>query len=109
MEENETLQPSLGTTLKFSVVANLGDVHMEDVDFSCCFFTGYSQKRVEIAKGDNRMLHVGRDSYIAVVDTEDVGAGQYYMKFTAMIPDTDCESGFRQEVVTVPTGINVKG
>lgn len=109
MEENKILPPSVGTELKISVTANLGnDIHMADVDFTCCFYTDYSRKRVEISKGDGKMLYISNDLYIAIVDTKEIGAGQYYMKFTAKIPDTDCEDGFREEVVTIPTGINVK-
>ena len=101
MEENIILPPSFGTTLKIVVSGNLGQYHLSDVDFSCCFFADCQRSHLVIKKGDAKMLYMDDDHYLAVVDTRKVGVGQYHMKVTAMIPDPDIEGGFREEVVTI--------
>ena len=102
MADNRTiLPPSVGTTLKIAVSADLGEYHMDDVDFSCCFYSQYIRNKVVINKGDEKMIKIDEDTYVAVIDTRLIGAGQYYMKFTAFLPDIDLESGLREEVVTV--------
>ena len=106
MNDKNALQPSLGTTLKLLVSADLGEgIHLEDVDFCCVFFryginTGQTVNKSEMSK-------ISQDEYIAVVDTKIIGTGEYYMRLTAYIPDTDVDSGIRTEVVVVPTGIRV--
>lgn len=105
MNEKTILPPSIGTILKFSVTADLGTgIHMSDVSFKCEFLNRFG-KKILIDKSE--MIYVSDDEYIAVVDTKLIGTGEYWMRFTAEIPDTDVESGFRTEVVTKPTGINV--
>lgn len=101
------LPPSVGTELKLNVTADLGnDLHLSDVDFIARFSNGFGNP-VTIEKKD--MKKYDDDNYIAVVDTNIAGAGEYWMKLTVELPDNDCEDGFRTEVVTVPTGIIVKG
>lgn len=105
MNEKQILPPSNGTTLKFSVTADLGkDIHMSDVSFKCEFLNKYGKKML-VEKAN--MVYVSDDEYIAVVDTRLIGTGEYWMRFTAEIPDTDVDGGLRTEVVTVPTGINI--
>lgn len=102
------LPPSLGTVLKIAVTAELGnDMHLKDVDFRCTFYcTSIVTKRVTVAKEDMTMLD--DDTFLAVVDTKQVGAGQYYARLEVDVPDTDVsETGLRREVVTIPTYINV--
>lgn len=102
----KTLPPSVGTQLKIAVTADLGGVHMSEVDFVCYFFrSGDSEHGVVVKKAE--MTFVGEDEYLAVVNTSDIGAGEYLMKFTAQIPDSDLEDGLRTEMVCVPTGIRV--
>ena len=102
-----TLPPSLGTELKLNVNAELGNnLHLADVDFTATFYTQMRRSEV-FAKED--MVKVDDDNYIAVIDTTNLGTGEYMMKLTAEIPDADCEDGFRTEVVKVSTHIYVKG
>ena len=108
-EEIKVLDPSLGTTLKIHVDAGLGNnLTLDDVDFNCKFFTNYNNKGMTIAKGDAKMLPLGDGTYLAIVPTREVGTGVYMMRLTAFLPDTDVEGGFREEVVTISTGIPVK-
>lgn len=106
MNEKSVLQPSLGTTLKLLVSADLGEgIHLEDVDFSCVFFRSGINTGQQVSK--EAMMKLNQDEYIAVVDTNVIGTGEYYMRLTAYLPDTDVESGIRTEVVVVPTGVRV--
>lgn len=100
------LPPSVGTTLKILVSADLGGgVHMDDVDFTCVFFR--SEPRASQTVQKSEMIRIDQDKYIAEVATNVIGAGAYYIKFTAYIPDSDIKDGIREEVVTIPTGIKV--
>ena len=103
---NTILPPSKGTEIKISVTAELGaDIHMDDVDFECEFYGTFVQNKVTVRKEE--MIRIDADEYVAIVDSAVVGTGQYYMRFTAYIPDTDMDDGLRTEVVTIPTGIRV--
>lgn len=106
MAEN-ILPPARGTILKLAVTADLGEsIHMEDVQFECKFFcSGLSVKSQTVKKEE--MIQIGADEYLACVDTSIVGVGEYCMRFTAWLPDTDVNGGLRQESVVTPTGIRV--
>lgn len=99
------LPPSVGSKLKMAVTANLGEVHMSEVDFECVFFRNGGRSVQKIAKSE--MSYVSDDEYLAIVDTDMIGGGEYFMKFTAWIPDADMDGGLRSEVVIIPTGIRV--
>jgi len=106
---NNILPPIVGTIIKIAVTANLGkNIHMVDVDFNCVVFNrnnGGQRGSITLQKGD--MIYVGDDEYIAVVDTTVIGRGDYYIKFSADVPDSDCTDGIRKEIVEIPTGIRV--
>lgn len=104
----KVLTPSVGTKLKLNVHADVGSgLHMSDVEFECMFYTNNASRRSLTVK-KSEMAKVDDDNYIAVVDTAVVGAGGYMMKFSAYVPDSDCEGGYRLEVVRLDTGIPVK-
>lgn len=102
---HDTLPPSVGTVLKLAVKANLGGVHMSEVDFNCVFFRKGCQKTVKLTKQD--MTYVGDDEYIATVPTSVIGPGEYLCRFSADIPDGDVPDGMRPETVVIPTGVRV--
>ena len=106
MDRNQILPPSIGTTLKLLITADLGDnIHLEDVDFTCVFFREGLRNGLTIEKQE--MTRMDKDEYIAVVDTKIIGTGEYYMKLSVRIPDNDVEGSLRDEVVVVPTNIRV--
>lgn len=105
--EGKILTPVIGTTIKIAVSAGLGkDVHMEDVDFSCVIYND-SIKSNSVTLQKSEMVYVDKDTYLAVVDTSVIGAGEYFIRFSADIPDTDCPNGIRREIVSTSTGIKV--
>ena len=105
---DKVLTPSVGTKIKLNVHADVGSgLHLSDVEFECMFSTNNARHRFLTVK-KSEMVKVDNDNYIAVVDTATVGAGGYMMKFSAYVPDGDCEGGYRLEVVRVDTGIPVK-
>jgi len=106
MDNTGVLPPAKGTKLKLSVTADLGDLSMDDVDFNCTFFRADATSRKQTVTKEE-MVRIDRNEYVAVVDTAVIGAGEYYLKFTAYLPDTDVSDGIRPEVVSVPTGIRV--
>ncbi len=77
---------------------------MEDMEFSCTFYT-YPSLTVSFTKEE--MIRVDADNYIAIVDTEKIGAGAIMCRIDAHIRDGDCPDGWRREVITAPTGITV--
>lgn len=106
MDKEKVLPPSIGTKIPILVEADLGESHMEDVDFECKFYTDVFKKGIVLKKED--MFYVDKDSYIAIVDTSKIGLGQYWLRLTANIPDPRLTEGVRPEVVNIPVeGINV--
>ena len=105
--EGKVLPPVIGTTIKIAVAAELGkDIHMVDVNFSCVVYNNaIKSNSITLQKSD--MIYVEDDLYLAVVDTSNIGTGEYYIRFSADIPDSDCVGGIRKEIVTIPTGIKV--
>lgn len=100
-EEIKVLPPSIGTILPICVDANVGQgLHMQDVNFECKFYTETYKKGIVVNKSE--MFFVNEDEYIALVDSSKIGVGQYWLKFTAYVPDPRLDSGVRPEVVDIP-------
>lgn len=94
---------ALGTEFKINVSADpIDGIHMAEYDFECTLYV-YSNKSVTYKKGDEkRIKETDRDNYRIIVPAEDsvkLGKGEVMLKFTAHIPDSDFEDGFRTEVV----------
>lgn len=108
-KENNFMPPSVGTTLKIAVTADIGnDKHLSDgdVDFECTFHVeGMLSKKQTYAKSE--MTYLDDDTYLAVVDSSKIGVGKYYCLLSVMIPDEDAPDNVRCEKVRFPTYINV--
>lgn len=96
----------VGTAFKLNInMEPIDNYHMEDVEWEAKVFTELGKKSVSITK-DNA-IKVNKDNYMIVVDSSVLGAGNYYITLTAMIPDGDIPSGRRQEVKTAFTGVTI--
>lgn len=98
----------LGTDFKVNVhMDNIDGYSMDDVDFVCVFYTN-SKKKVTIPKDD--MIPI-RDSnyvsYVAPLESKDLGQGVLKIVYEADIPDNDFDDGLRHEVVPITTGIKI--
>lgn len=104
----DDMAPVVGTVLKINVTAVLsGGLHLEDVDFECEFYSEtIGTKKVTVKKA--QMAYVDVNNYLAVVDTKEIGTGWYWCLLTVMIPDNDVESGYREEMIRIPTNIPVR-
>lgn len=100
----ETLQPSVGTTLKILVHFEVEGKTMDDCDFMCEFY-GRNQKSVVKTKEEH--LRIDEQKYVAIIDTREVGTGSIMCKLSVGVPDADCPNGIRKEVVRVPANVNV--
>lgn len=94
-----------GTTYKMNLHISGLPGTMDDVNFSCRFFT-MGKGSVLVHKRD--MVRVDSDNYIAVVDSKPMGPGIIKVQTTVKIPDLDCKDGYRVEMYTENTGIRVK-
>lgn len=96
----------LGTELKINVnVKPIGNTHLSDCDFICTFFVN-SNKTVVKKKED--MIKMDDDNYIALINSEDLGAGTIKMTIKVLVPDSAFEDNYRTEIETVSTGITIK-
>lgn len=104
----DDMAPVLGTVLKINVTAELsGGLHLEDVDFECDFYSSnVGTKTLNVQKSD--MSKVDADNYLAIVDTKEIGTGWYWCLLKVQIPDNDVESGYRKEMIRIPTNIPVR-
>lgn len=98
---------ALGTELKLNITANLGEhLHLCDVNFTTVFYSKPETGRQVVINKDE-LVEIDDDNYVAIVDTDKIGTGEYWMKLFVYIPDEDCPDGYRTEVVNVPTGVKV--
>ena len=98
-----------GSELKIIVTAEMPDgLHMEDVDFECEIYNRQKfYRRINFKK--EYMKQVDADHYMCLVDSAELGVGEYAVKLTAYIPDSDFPDGLRTEVIRFPVEVLVKG
>ena len=110
MEQQPIERITIGSDAKIEFTAELPDgLKLGDVEFGLKVIN-VSEKDVSedytkadcISKGDG-------ESYVVLVDTEELGVGSYLLKLTVQIPDTDYPSGYRKEVVNINPHISVRG
>lgn len=95
----------LGTEIKLNIhVEPIGDVHMEDYDFTVNVYTS-PIKSIEVTKGE--AIHIDEDNYVVCLDTSKFGAGRLKCKITAQIPDGDFSDSLRTEIAVIDTGIDI--
>lgn len=86
----------LGTTVKLNVhIHPIGNLHMENYDFTCYVYTPEGNT-VTITKKD--AVRVDEDNYIIAVDSLRIGTGRLYNRVIADLPDRDCPNGKRREI-----------
>lgn len=96
----------LGTELKLNInIAPMGVVSMKDYDFNIDVYTQTSNKHVIIEKSNTKMAD--KDSYVVIIDTEEIGVGRVMCKVTAFLPDGDFKDRNRKEIAVVDTGISI--
>lgn len=98
----------LGTDFKVNVhMDNIDGYSMDDVDFTCVFYTN-SKKKVVLLKDDMIPIRDGNYvSYVAPLESKDLGQGVLKIVYGADIPDNDFDDGLRHEVVPITTGIKI--
>ena len=96
----------VGTEIKFAITLDLpAPLTMEKVDFTATFYC--LRDRLEIKKEE--MIRQDDGSYIAIVDTSKIGAGEVKCDIEAQLPDSQCADGFRTERIRLTTGEVVRG
>lgn len=110
MEQQPIERITIGSDAKIEFTAELPDgMKLGDVNFSLKVIN-VSEKDVSedytkadcISKGDG-------DSYVVLVDTEQLGVGRVMLQLTAHIPDTDYPTGTRKEVIKINPHIAITG
>ncbi|MCD8282388.1 MAG: hypothetical protein LUC22_03930 [Prevotella sp.] len=94
---------NLGTQLKLAIRIQLAGLAMDEMDFTCRFYT-YTDKYIDITRDE---MVVDNGCYIAVVDTRWLSEGELWLRTTAVVPDEDA-GGTRTEISTIRTGIHLK-
>lgn len=98
-----TNNSGLGTELKLNVhMEPLDGHHLKDLDFHVTVY-GSPGMSVHVEKKDT--IEIDDDNFVVMLDSQALGSGHYYMRFTTYIPDSDFPDGLRTEVVTVDTGV----
>ena len=99
----------IGSQLKILVAAELPDeLKMEDVPFTVVVYNGDVQNKQHTYDKSECLLTTDGD-YVVMVDSEELGVGQYMVKLTVQIPDTDYPSGYRKEIIRINPNVRVTG
>jgi uncharacterized phage protein (predicted DNA packaging) len=101
---------TLGSDVKIEFTADLPDgLLLKDVDFTVKVIN-MSEKDVDadFVKADCIMTDEG-ESYVVLVDSEELGIGTLMLRLTVFIPDTDYQSGTRKEVIKINPHIRITG
>ena len=101
---------TIGSDVKIAFTADLPDgLLLKDIDFSGKVINADAKdKEMAFTKADCIMLEGGAD-YVVLVDTDTLGIGEYLLRLTVKIPDTDYPSGNRKEVININPYIRVTG
>ena len=98
-----------GSDVKIAFTADLPDgLLLKDVDFNVKVMniindTDHTYEKAECIQMDEGAI------YVALVDTDELGVGQYMLRLTVFIPDTDYPSGTRKEVININPHIRCIG
>lgn len=95
-----------GTEVKLNInMEKIDGYGLDTVDFFVEVFTETGFKSVRIDKRD--AIRVDEDNYIIRVDTAELGAGRYWIRLTALLPDSDFPDGYRTEKRTAFSGVTI--
>ena len=98
MANNVNVQRSiyLGTELKFALSIESEGFSMETDDFKVVVKSTKKKKEIVITKEE--MLIDENEKYLFLIDTEELGIGEYWIYVYAYVPDEDFPDGIRTEV-----------
>ena len=95
----------IGTDLKIKIhVEPIGNMSLSKCDFKCTFFVG--DKSVTLQK--SQMKSLDSNTYVALVDSNDLSIGTVNMTIEIEVPDEDFEDKTRTEIETICTGITIR-
>ena len=100
---------TLGSDVKILVDAELPDgFTMQDVDF---IVTVYNADRADKQHVYDKTDCIETESgyYVVLVDSDELGVGNYMVKVVFQIPDTDYPSGYRKQAVRINPNVRVNG
>ncbi len=90
-----------GSDVKIAFTADLPDgLLLKDVDFTVKVMNIINDTERTYEKAECIQMDEGA-IYVALVDTDELGIGQYMLRLTVFIPDTDYPSGTRKEVINI--------
>lgn len=96
----------IGTELKLRInVKPIDGIHLSECDFTCSFYVT-SSKTVALNKED--LIMVDNDTYLALINSEDLGVGAIKMNIKILVPDNDFPNKVRTEIDTVNTGVTIR-
>ena len=97
----------LGTELKLSIsVDPIQGYKFADYD---CVVDIYTTPAKVVSLQKSQLIKVDDNTYIACVETKQLGVGRVKCRVSAFIPDGDFTDKRRTEVCLVDTGINIVG
>ena len=97
----------IGSDIKILIAAELpNELTLKDVDFSVTVYnTSIADKQKTYPKAD--CIDTEEGDYVVLVDSEELGIGQYQCKLIVHIPDTDYPTGYRKEAIKINPYVRV--
>ena len=97
-----------GSQIKIMVAAELPDeLKMEDVNFTLTVYNADRQNKEHTYQKADCIR--ATDGYVVLVDSEELGVGNYMVKAAFDIPDMDYPSGIRKEIQRINPNVKVIG
>ena len=97
------MNTDLGTIYKLNIHIDGLPGTMDDVAFTCCFWT--FKESITLSKEE--MIRLDADNYIAVIDSTLIGRGTIKVQTTVQIPDFVFNDTAPTEIYTEDTGIKI--
>ena len=96
----------IGTELKIRInVKPIEGIRLSECNFTCSFYATPS-KTITLTKDE--LIMIDNDTYLALINSEDLGVGAIKMNIKILVPDEYFPNKVRTEIDTVNTGITIR-
>ena len=99
-----------GDDTKIEFTADLPDgLKLSDVNFTGIIINADTAEEEESFTKEDCIMVGDGESYVVLVNTDEMGIGSLKLRLTVQIPDTDYQSGYRKAIIKINPHIRITG